>query len=103
MVRMGRDEILQRAREAVGERGNRYGEPEQGFERIAVLWNGWLRIRKDGPITGFDVAMMMMLFKVGRISANGAHVDSFVDACGYGACAGELATERNDAKEEAVR
>jgi Domain of unknown function (DUF6378) len=62
---MKRDEILQAAIKAVAERNVRYGEPEDAFGRIAVLWNGWMRIRKEGPITGVDVAIMLMLMKVG--------------------------------------
>ena len=86
------DEILRLAREAVGDIGRRYGKPEQSFEKIATLWNAWLKIRKGGDLTGLDVALMMLLFKVGRIVGNGKHVDSFVDVCGHGACAGELAS-----------
>lgn len=90
---MGRDEILRLAREAVNDRGHQYGKPEDCFEKIATLWNAWLRIRKGGDLGPVDVAIMLLLMKVGRIAANGKHLDSFVDICGYGACAGELATK----------
>jgi hypothetical protein len=91
MVRIGRDEILQRARKAVGERGNRYGEPEDNFERIAELWRGWLRIRKGGELTGVDVSVMMILLKVGRLANDVGHLDTWIDICGYSSCGGELA------------
>lgn len=43
-------------------------------------------------ITPTDVAVMMTLFKIGRITTAGEFTaDSFVDLCGYAACAGELA------------
>jgi hypothetical protein len=86
-----RDEILQLARTAVGDRGRKYGEPEQSFEKIAVLWNGWLKIRKAGELDGVDVAVMLALMKVGRIAGDPSYLDGWVDLCGYGACGGELA------------
>jgi Domain of unknown function (DUF6378) len=89
---MKRDEILKATIRAVGDRDRRYGEPEDNFRRIAILWNGWMNIRKVGELTGVDVAVMLMLMKVGRAAGNGEHVDNFVDAAGYAACAGELAT-----------
>jgi Domain of unknown function (DUF6378) len=38
-----------------------------------------MRIRKGGDLTGEDVAIMMILFKVGRLAANGDHIDSWID------------------------
>ena len=97
---MGRDEILRLAREAVSDRGRRYGKPEDNFSRIATLWNGWLRIRKDGELGAMDVAVMLALMKVGRIAGNGkGHIDNFVDVAGYASCAGELATEVKELRE----
>lgn len=44
-------------------------------------------------ITPMDVAIMMTLFKLGRITTAGESTpDSFVDCCGYAAIAGEMAT-----------
>jgi hypothetical protein len=34
---------------------------------------------------------MMTLFKLARIKSNPAHLDSYIDGCGYLACAGEIA------------
>jgi hypothetical protein len=96
---VGRDEILRLAREAVNDRGHQYGKPEDHFGRIATLWNGWMKIRKDGPITAVDVSVMLLLMKVGRIAGNGKHVDNFVDVAGYASCAGELATEVKELRE----
>jgi hypothetical protein len=39
---------------------------------------------------GFDIAMMLTLFKIARIKGNPDHVDSYVDAAGYLAIAGEI-------------
>jgi hypothetical protein len=97
---VGRDEILQLASKAVGDRGELYGKPEQSFEKIAVLWNGWMRIRKEGELTGVDVGVMLALVKLGRIAGNGEHVDNFIDAAGYAACAGELATSGDNVEKK---
>jgi hypothetical protein len=92
---MNRNEILKAAIEAVTDRGRKYGEPEDAFGRIAVLWNGWMGIRKGGDLTGVDVAIMMVLFKLGRIAGGVKHPDNFVDAAGYAACGGELSGDDN--------
>jgi hypothetical protein len=39
-----RKEILSAAIRAVGDRGHKYGKPEESFSAIAVLWNGWIRL-----------------------------------------------------------
>ena len=38
-----------------------------------------------------DVAAMMALLKIARISENQRHMDNWVDGCGYFACGGEIA------------
>jgi Domain of unknown function (DUF6378) len=98
---VGRDEILRLAREAVTDRGLQYGKPEDSFERIAVLWNAWLKVRKPGPIGGLDVALMMLLFKVGRIAGgNRNHIDNYIDIAGYASCAGELVSGSGEESRE---
>ena len=45
-------------------------------------------------MTTIDVAIMMALFKVGRITTAGEFTaDSYVDCAGYAAIAGEIATD----------
>ena len=84
---MTRTEILQAARICVcGQREQEYGSPEDNFRRIAKLWNAYLG---DTITDAQDVAIMMALLKIARISAGGTE-DSFVDLAGYAACAGEL-------------
>jgi hypothetical protein len=87
-----REEILKLAGEAVTKRNLTYGEPEQSFEKIAELWLAWLRIRKNEDLGAVDVAILLLLMKVGRLVESVGHVDTFVDIAGYAACAGELAT-----------
>lgn len=83
---MTRSEILKEAEKCVcGQRQEDYGSPEDNFSRIAKLWTAYM----DHEYTAKDVAMMMALLKVARIKA-GTKADSYVDGCGYIACAGEI-------------
>jgi hypothetical protein len=95
-----RDEILKAAVKAVGERNLTYGEPKECFDRIAQLWLAWLRVRKNEDLGPVDVAILMLLMKVGRLVESVGHVDTFVDIAGYAAIGGELATEKGDVKNE---
>lgn len=93
---MKRNEILESAAALVtGERNRQYGAPEDNFCVIADYWSTYLSRHNGGHmvfITPTDVAVMMTLFKIGRITTAGEFTaDSFVDLCGYAACAGELA------------
>lgn len=99
---MKRFEILESAKKCVcGEREQEYGEPEDNFETIGLLWGIYLRaahpelktVFAQNDVTPKDVAMMMALLKVARAS-NGDKLDSFVDLAGYAACAGEIATQQ---------
>jgi hypothetical protein len=46
--------------------------------------------RETPTFNDFDVAMMMTLFKIARIKGNPDHIDSYIDAAGYLAIAGEI-------------
>lgn len=94
---MKREEILETAAKIVtGGRNKQYGEPEDNFAVIAEYWSTYLSQHNGGRviyITPEDVAVMMALFKIGRITTAGEFTpDSFVDCCGYAAIAGEIAT-----------
>lgn len=82
---MKREEILNRAKQAVLTRNLRYGEPEDNFTKIAELWSAYL----GDEIGAHDVALMMCLFKIARASS-GISADNYIDLCGYSACAGEI-------------
>lgn len=88
---MSREEILKTASKAVnGDRDERYGKPEDNFQKIANCWSAYLKTK----LLPHDVAIMMILFKVARLqSNNGADLDSWVDIAGYAACGGEIGTE----------
>ena len=105
---MNRADILETAKEIVtSDRNKQYGEPEDNFYTIASLWNAYLVGKhSDGTvITAKDVAVMMVLFKVGRIlTSNTVKEDSYIDAAGYIACAAECAAREKErlAKSEKV-
>ena len=82
-----REDILRRAAECVsGQREQDHGKPEHNFAMIAQLWSAYRGIEFDAV----DVAMMMALLKIARISSGHGCEDSFVDLAGYAACGGEI-------------
>lgn len=94
-----RAQILEKARLCVcGDRDEQYGSPKGSFEEIALRWSHYLT-RVTGHLIALDehdVAIMMTEFKISRImTSHGKSEDSYIDACGYLAIAGELASEKN--------
>lgn len=91
--RLSKADLLDKAKEAVADRGLNYGKPEDNFARIAAFWNVYLRsagvVDRDvfGPA---DVAQMMVLMKMARIQNQPDHLDSWVDIAGYAACGAEI-------------
>jgi len=89
-----REKTLDDAKEIVcKDRNQQYGEPENNFKAIAEFWNTYLYYRGiiQEMIQPWDVPVMMELFKNARLStAKKPSYDSFVDICGYAACAAEL-------------
>ena len=91
---MKRDEILDTAKTYITkDRAATHGGAEDSFGVVATYWSAHL----DHPITAEDVCAMMTLLKLARIKGNPRHLDSWVDAAGYSAIGGEIATkESND-------
>lgn len=99
MAEQKRGQILEVAAKCIcGDRDERYGSPRGSFAEIAMRWSHYLTER-NGVLIGInehDVAIMMAEFKIARImTSKGKSEDSYVDACGYLAIAGELASEKN--------
>ena len=93
MTETTRKSILAEAERCVcTDREQAYGSPENNFSLIARLWREHLDT--DKPITAHDVAIMMALLKIARIATGTFKGDSYVDACGYLACAGEIALNK---------
>ena len=85
-----RAEILDAAKKIVtGDREKQYGSPEDNFNVIAQFWSTYA----GHSFTPVDVAVMMTLLKVARIKTGHYKIDSYIDACGYLACAAEIAEE----------
>lgn len=95
-----RTAILEQAAKIVsGQREQDYGRPENNFGLIARLWNTYLGPiwQTDDPmIYEEDVAIMMCLMKIARLSSGRYHPDNFVDLAGYAALAGELASLKQE-------
>lgn len=90
---MTRAEVLNAAVENVcGHRVHDYGSPEDSFSKIARLWTAY-----DGrTYDAHDVAVMLALLKVARISTGHGGEDSYVDLAGYAACAGEIKAKQEE-------
>lgn len=89
-----RAQILNEARSIIcSDRNQQYGEPEDNFAVIGELWSQYLRRAKgaDIDLNGYDVGMLMALFKIGRLETGTPKRDNFVDLAGYVACAAEIA------------
>lgn len=85
---MNRNEILDTAKDLInGDRAETHGDAYHTHEVIAEMWSAILGI----SVSPMRVALMMAALKLARASRNHGHSDSFVDACGYIALAGEMA------------
>ena len=82
-----REQLL---KDAIGivtkDRNNVYGPPEDSFQVVAAYWNTYLKHSKVATVDAADVAIMMALMKMARLTFNKRHRDSAVDAAGYLAC-----------------
>ena len=78
-----RQQLLDQASTLInGDRNNQYGPPTQDFTRTAEMWQAYLGI----PIKAHDVAALMCLLKLSRISWQADKADSWIDLAGYAAC-----------------
>lgn len=85
-----RRRVLSEAEKCVcGQREQDYGTQEDSFQKIGTFWTSYLNYAVK--IDAKDVAAMMALLKIARISENPQHMDSWVDLAGYAACGGEIA------------
>lgn len=81
--------ILEQAQKLVeGDRQQSYDHPIKNFQRIADLWNGYLKTR-TGELTPKDVALMMVLLKIGREVYRHTD-DNLIDCAGYIFCADKI-------------
>ena len=85
--------FLEDVRDIVEEREEQHGSPKEIFDSIAIFWNDYL-YRAHGcevDLSGMDVALMMVQFKIARVIENPkGSLDSLMDIAGYAACAAEV-------------
>lgn len=85
-----RTEILSTANSLITTgRAKVYGEAMESFSRIAELWAPILGSR----IAPDTVALCLLQLKIARAITSPAHVDSWIDMCGYATLGGELAEQ----------
>jgi len=88
-----RSSVLDTAKQYVTkDREATHGNMEDNFESIGMLWEQYFDY--DWSFSPTDVAMMMALLKIARLKSNKDNPDNYIDACGYMACAGELALKK---------
>ena len=91
-----RKEILNAADECVnGSRDHNYGTPENNFTTVASFWNTYISAKNGGSydfplLYAHDVAAMLALLKLARISSGQGKTDNWIDLAGYAACGGEV-------------
>lgn len=92
-------DIAQQASEIVrGPRHATYDKPSNNFNKIASLWNGYLKAKGfDIELNKKDVAVMSVLIKVAREMFKHKE-DNLIDEIGYILCLDEI--ERENAGEE---
>lgn len=89
---MTRSEILETAHLYITQdRAKTHGGAEDSFADIAAMWSIYL----EHPVGPEDVCMMMVLLKAVRFKNSPQHIDNPIDAAGYAALAGEIASQRS--------
>jgi hypothetical protein len=93
-----RGEALKKALDIInGERQSQYGNPEDSFQIIANYWTAYLvaegLMDEHHPVTPKNAAIMMVLFKIARMSGQKDKFDNHADAAGYIGIAGDMIKE----------
>lgn len=93
---MNRTNFLNQVGAAInGQREDDYGAPEKNLQRIASLWSTYL----GTIVRPADVAAMMALLKIARLSQSLDHKDSWLDLAGYAAIGAEIMSEEGEGDE----
>lgn len=80
------------------DRNEQYGEPEDNFSIIANYWDTYLKGKEK--VTAQDVANMMILFKIGRLTVTNGTYDTYVDIAGYAGCGAEILENEHKVNQE---
>ena len=90
-----RTRMLHQAEQLVnGDRNNAYGPPDQDFERTAIMWTTYMNGRRI--FEAHDVAAMMILLKISRLSWSANKTDNWIDIAGYAACGYDIITNNKE-------
>jgi hypothetical protein len=77
-----------------GERQDSYGNPEDSFKLIGEYWTSYINAAIGLPegckLQAREVAEMMVLFKIARMTGQKTTPDNYADAAGYIGIAGDL-------------
>jgi len=88
-------DLIMKAGELVGgARAETHGDKHRNFQHIANYWNAHLATKNGAPLTAEDVGLMMALLKIARTKCGQHNDDDAIDAIGYIACAGEIASAK---------
>lgn len=86
-----RQEVLEEAISLTcGDRNRDYGDPRPNFEATAQMWSAY----KGVEFSAHDVAAMMILLKVARLSESPHKLDNWIDSAGYAGLGAEVAPEK---------
>lgn len=86
-----RQEVLEEAISLTcGDRNRDYGDPRPNFEATAQMWSAYKRVE----FSAHDVAAMMILLKVARLSESPHKRDNWTDAAGYAGLGAEVVPEK---------
>lgn len=94
-----RKKILQEAIDLTcGDRNKDYGDPRPNFEATAQMWSAY----KGVQFSAHDVAAMMILLKVARITESPHKRDNWTDTAGYAGLGAEVRPPEPDRTEPAT-
>jgi aminoglycoside phosphotransferase (APT) family kinase protein len=91
MIDNNRSEILNEAINLInGDRNAHYGDPLEDFQTIGTFWTTYLTRTMEArgvlDIRPHDVAVLMDLLKIARISWTPEKRDHWADLAGYAGC-----------------
>jgi len=96
--KQSRGKILRKALEIInGERQDQYGNPEDSFALIGEYWTTYLEstgIDIGHIISQKEVAEMMALLKIARMSGQKPKLDNYLDLIGYAALAADFVEKK---------
>ena len=82
---------LDEIKRILNEREAQHGDPKENLGRIAAYWSNYL----GRSLNETDVALMMLLMKMGRLNTGTVKTDSVRDLVGYAAIATGLSCSRD--------